>query len=226
MTLGFERRQVLNEGVGKQCCIIDTMSLVKLCQLELGPKRAIEWLLEDFAVWIPKKVFDDGKRNLSADDDERTVFFNAVLPRVVGKADDFFEECMSQHVRRLPPDKRPCVDEGEKIATALALELSRFYKQYVMLVTDDYKAEPLLRQICSTDQIGITRNAYDLLLFLRSRHPDELPIEEIEAALRELAHLSRDNSKPARIRQEPDELRDQYIEILNQNQLSPALPDD
>ena len=225
MTLGFERRQVLNEGVGKQCCIIDTMSLVKLCQLELGPKRAIEWLLEDFAVWVPKKVFDDGKHKLSDDDDEQTVFFNAVLPRVVGKADDFFEECMSQHVRRLPPDKRPRVDEGEKIATALALELSRFYKQYVVLVTDDYKAEPLLGEICNIDQIGIIRNAYDLLLFLRSRHSDELSIDEIEIALRELARLLRDNSKPAYILQKPDELRDQYLIILNQNRLSPVLPD-
>jgi hypothetical protein len=217
---------LLDEDVGKQCCIFDTVSLVKLCQLELGLRRAIEWLLDDFAIWIPQKVFDDGKRNLSDDDDERTVFFNAVLPRVVGKADDFFKECMNRHVRRLPPDKRPRVDEGEEIATALALELSRFCKQYVVLVTDDYKAEPLLRQICNTDQIGITRNAYDLLLFLRSRHSDELPVEEVEAALRELARLSRDNSKPAHIRQEPDELRDQYIKILNQNQLSPVLPDD
>lgn len=214
------------EDAGKQCCVFDTISLVKLCQLELGPRRAIEWLLEDFAVWIPQKVFDDGKRHLSDDDDERTAFFNAVLSHVARKADDFFEECIDQHVRHLPPDERPRIDEGEGIATALALEISRFCKQYVVLVTDDYKAEPLLRQICSTDQIGITRTAYDLLLFLRSRHSDELPIEEIEAALRELARLLRDNSKPAHIPQKPDELRDQYLAILNQNQLSPILPDD
>lgn len=216
---------MLNEGVGKQCCIFDTMSLVKLCQLELGPKRAIEWLLEDFVIWIPKKVFDDGKHNLSDDDDERRVFFDTVLPRVMEKADDFFEECMNRHVRRLPPDQRPRVDEGEEIATALALELSRFYKQYVVLVTDDYKAEALLGEICSIDQIGIVRNAYDLLFFLRSRHSDELSIDEIEVALRELARLLRDNSKPAHVPQKPDKLRDQYLTILNQNRLSPVLPD-
>ncbi len=214
------------EDAGKQCCVFDTNSLVKLCQLELGPRRAIEWLLDDFAVWIPEKVFEDGINNLSDDDDERTVFFNAVQPRVVRQADDFFKNRVSQHVKRLPPNKRPNIDAGEEIATALALELSRFCKQYVVLATDDYKAEPLLKQYCNMDQIGIIKNAYDLLLFLRSRHSDELSVEEIEISLQELARLLRNNSISARILQKPDELRDHYITILNQDRLSPILPDD
>jgi hypothetical protein len=217
---------LLYEDVGKQCCIFDTVSLVKLCQIELGPKRAIEWLLEDFAVRIPEKVFADGKPYLSDDDDERTVFFGAVLPCVVDKADDTFEEYMSEHVERLSPDKRPQVDEGERVATALALELSRLCRQYVVFVTDDYRAKPILEGICDVDQIGVVRNAYDLLLFLSSRHSDELPIEEVEAALRELARLLRDNTKPAHFAQKPDELRDRYLTILNQKRLSLALPND
>jgi hypothetical protein len=214
------------DHAGKQCCIFDTVSLVKLCQLELGPKRAIEWLLDDFSVVIPKKVFDDGGHNLSDDDDERTVFYGKVSSQVVATADDFFEECIGRHVEQLLPCQRSCIDEGEKVAIALALEFSRFCRQYVVLVTDDYKACPLLEQICGLEQIGIVRNAYDLLLFLGSRHSDQLSVEEIEIALRELAYLLRNNSDPvAKQLQKPDELREQYISILNQGRLSPALPD-
>jgi hypothetical protein len=218
---------LLCEDAGKQCCIFDTVSLVKLCQLELGPKRAIQWLLEDFAVWVPQKVFDDGKHNLPTDDDDaRTVFFNAVLPRVADRVDDYFEERMNEHVNYLPPEAKPRVDAGEKIATALALELSRFWGQYVVLVTDDYKAQPLLEEVCDTDQIGIVRNAYDLMLFLGSRHSDELAAVEVETAIKQLAYLLRDNSKPAHVAQKPDELRDNYLKILNQGKLTCALPGD
>jgi hypothetical protein len=130
-------------------------------------------------------------------------------------------------VNHLPREARPRVDEGEKIAAALALELSRFCRQYVVLVTDDYKAKAPLEEICYVDQIGIIRNAYDLLLFLGSRHSDELSFTEIETALLQLTQLLRDNTIPAaRISQKPDELRNDYLNILRQKKLTRALPDD
>ncbi|RMG31696.1 MAG: hypothetical protein D6732_14420 [Methanobacteriota archaeon] len=180
---------------------------MKLCQLELGPKRAIEWILEDFEIFIPQKVFDDGRANLlDTDDETRIIFFQRVQNQVYYEDITACEELMRDYVHRLPPPDRTHIDEGERIATALALRLSYECRQYVVLVTDDFKAIEPLRRILEEHQIGLIKNSFDLLLFLAGRYRDVLVPEEVEIALRQLTHLLRDNTPTAPKHQKPDEV--------------------
>jgi len=208
---------------GKQCCILDTISLVKLCQLELGSKKAIEWLIEDFQVSIPKKVFEDGRRHISEADDEeaQAVFFRNVQQYVhYGKynsCEKLIAECgITALWQYASGEDKPHVDEGERVAAALALRLGYEYRQYVIFVTDDLKAIPLLKMILGgiSYQVGSVKNSYDLLLFLASRHPDEFPPNGMEIPLRQLNYLLRNNSPDAEPHQKPDELLGKYLDTL------------
>lgn len=198
----------------KQCCILDTISLVGLCRLELDSRRAIEWLVDDFDVSIPQKVFDDALRYIQVDDETQSIFFRTVPPPVHYNTMVSCEQFLSRRIRSLPPQFIPQVDEGERAAAALALRMSRSLKQYTLLVTDDLKALDPLCITLDRHQIGIVKTSYDMLLFLASRHMIELPLEAIEIALKELNQLLRDNSRAARDSQKPDELLDKYLSIL------------
>lgn len=209
----------------KQWCIVDTISLVSLCRLELGSRRVLEWLLDDFDVSIPPKVFNDAASYIrdmrriddetQIDDEAQSIFFRR-LPQLVHRntmvSCDYF---LSRRIGDLPPEFTRYVHEGERIATALALKLSRSFKQYILLVTDDLKALEPLYIILDRNQIGIVKTSYDMLLFFASRHMIELSPEEIEIALRGLNYLLRDNSKPAHVPQKPDELLDKYLAMIS-----------
>src|SRR5437763_17189991 len=51
---------ILANECGRGCCIIDTKALIDLCRIELSGRLAIEWVLQDFCVLIPKTIFDEG----------------------------------------------------------------------------------------------------------------------------------------------------------------------
>ena len=216
---------MLAEWPEKQCCVLDTVSLVRLCQLELGVRQAVEWLIDDFHVCLPPRVFDEGKPHLTSDE-ERSVYFRAVLPRVIYDRNQGYDSLLDAHVDRLPAEKQSSIDEGETKAAAFALELSRIYDQYVVLVTDDYRSIPSLEAILLNDQVGSIKNSYELLLFLGSRHPEELPAGELEAALRDLTRLLRNETLPKSVRQKPDELLLKYLSIVQESRLSLKLRED
>lgn len=203
--------------LGKQCCILDAISLVKLCQLELGLRRAIEWLLEDFDVSIPQKVFNEGRSNIHAtDDDAAALFFTAVQSRVHYESIESCDQIIKRQVKSLPVQERTEIHNGERVAAALALKLSYSYKQYVVFVTDDLDAVSPIEKILDRDQIGLVKNSYDLLLFLASRHLGELTLDVVEIALKQLNYLLRNNSPDAPKYQEPDELLDVHLnEVVN-----------
>lgn len=203
--------------------MLDTVSLVRLCQLELGFRRAMEWLIDDLHVCLPDKVFEEGRLQL-ASADEQSFYFSTVQPRVIYDRDKNYESIFERHVDRLPAGEKAKVDEGEKGAASFALELSRAHNQYVIFVTDDYKAASSLRDILRYDQVGLIKNSYELLLFLASRHPKELSLGELDRALRQLNQLLRNNHLPATKEQKPDELLLEYLNVLRENRLSTRLP--
>jgi hypothetical protein len=202
---------------------LDTVSLVKLCQLELGVRRAVEWLIDDFHVCLPDKVFEEGRLQLASADDQ-SFYFGTIQPRVIYDRNENYDSVFGRHVDRLPGGEKSNLDEGETRAASIALELSRVHNQYVVLVTDDHKAALSLQNILRDDQVGLIKNSYELLLFLASRHPEELPMGELDAALRQLNWLLRNNDLPAAIEQKPDELLLEYLGVLQENRLSIRLP--
>ncbi len=216
---------MLAERPEKQCCVFDTVSLVRFCQLELRFRRAVEWLIDDFYVCVPQKVFEEGRLQLTSTE-ERKVYFKLVRPWVVYDRNHNYDSVFGRHVDRLSSQEKSSIDEGEAKAAAFALELSRIYNQYVVLVTDDYKAIPSLEKILRNDQVGLVKDSYELLLFLFSRHPKEIPLGELEAALRELTRLLRNNALPAAEEQVPDTRLLEYLRLIWENRLSLKLLDD
>lgn len=215
---------MLIDKPGKQCCVIDTNSLVRLCQLELGSQRAIEWILEDFWVRIPSKVFEECQSNLSTDASERKVFFEKITSCVDYENNTAYDQLFAQQVAPLTSERRSSIDEGEAKAAAYALRISRYHTQYVVFITDDYKAANSLDDLLREDQIGTVKNSYDLLLFLRSRHPELFPTGTMEVALNELNRLLRDNSATAGPFQKPDELLVPYLNKVRSNlSLTPTI---
>lgn len=209
---------------GRQCCVLDTVSLVKLCQLELGTQRAIEWILDDFSVHVPQKVHEECLNNLPDDAEVRKVYFEKVAERVDYEGNATYDHLLGRQVERLKPSQQSKIHEGEAQAAAFALKLCHRHVQYVVLVTDDRKATDPLVALLLEDQIGSVKNSYDLLLFLRSRHPEELPVGVIDVALRELSTSIRNNSPDADKFQEPEELLVPYLEKVSEGKLSVLPP--
>jgi hypothetical protein len=205
---------LLSYEPGKQCCILDTNSLLFLSQVEIGSISAIEWILQDFTMAIPKIVFDDGKLNIPDENDElRSLFFRKIQP-TISYVSDYFVDNISKLTSHLEKKDQSNIDEGEKEALSLALELSRSHKQYVLLITDDLKAFGLLQKFVKDDQIGILINSFDLILFLASRHADQIPIASVPEAMKQLNYLWRNNSPDAPKYQEPDGLFLQYESLI------------
>lgn len=197
---------------GKQCCVTDTGALVNLCRIELGAKRAIEWVLEDFCVCVPKKIFDEGTKYIPYDDFEgRTVYFNKIKSQVrISSAS--YEKIMDRQVDSLPPKERLEIDAGEKKAAAVTFEFSRIQKQYVLFVTNDFKAIPPLNIVFERTQTAFIKNGFDLLFLIVSRHPAEIPLEDLGIAIRELNRMIRDPNTDGDTTS--DVLLKEYLEII------------
>ena len=222
---------------GKQCCIIDTISLVKLCRLELGNKRAIEWLLEDFCIFIPRKVFEEGRRNIKNvnvgkeakagnkyqkgktphrniknvsihEEREDTKKFLKIAQDCVHNGN--MDACI-ELISRCVQEQKFKIDEGEKIAAALALKMSLVHRQFIIFLTDDFRAIEPLEKLLNIYKIGKVINSYDILIFLLAHHPVELKPEDVEIALKGLTQLLRNNDMPAYEEQKPDDLLYEYL---------------
>lgn len=206
---------------GKQCCVIDTVSLVRLCQIELGQKRVIEWILEDFTLAIPQTVFDEGRRNITNDDDiAHTLFFNDIQTHIDYSDLRYCKNCLDNYLEILTIQERRCVDEGEAIAAGLALKLSFVHKGIVLLVTDDFKAIPHLENFLGVYHAGIVKNSYSLLLFLSVSHYGDFSVEDTVNALKDLNSVLRNNDlKVSQHSQKPDELLEEAVKNINRYRL-------
>ena len=190
---------------GKQCCVTDTGALVNLSRIKIARRRAIEWVLEDFCLLIPQKIFDEGKRNFTRRDNKGRIFYFTTIQQRIYAMGEVCEIVIEQQVEGLEADLKSKIDSGEQKAAAFAFELSRKRNQYVLFVTNDFKAIPSLNQIFTTTQSAFVKNAYELLVFLASRHPSEISLGEIEIAIRELNRMERDSTKDDDVPMTPDE---------------------
>jgi len=190
-----EQTVIYSAECGKQCCIIDTGALIDLCKIELGGRLAIEWVLEDFCVLIPREIFAEGCPYASF-----TSFANLYYSTIKALARPVAETCeviIDDQIEALPRDQKTLIDSGERMGAAFSIEMSRRQVQYVVFITNDFKATPPLQEIFDLLQIGMLRNAYDILVFLASRHPNEIPLGVLDTALRDLNSIVRDSSKPS-----------------------------
>lgn len=153
------------------------------------------------------------------------MFFDKVIACVDYEADASYDHLFRRQVDRLPAEQQSRIHEGETKAGAFALQLSHRHTQYLIFVTDDYKAIDSLRHLLREDQIGSVKNSYDLLLFLRSRHSNMLSAGATEVALKDLTQLLRNNSSTAPAFQKPDEMIIPYLEKIREGRLS-VIPHD
>jgi hypothetical protein len=202
------------DDCGKGCCIIDTGALIDLCKVELSGRLAIEWVLQDFCFLIPKKIFDEGCPYASFESYANLYF--STIKGFVRACSETCEMIIDEQIESLPKDfKKGLIDAGERIGAAFAFEMSRQEVQYVIFVTNDFKASPPLRYMLNLMQIGMLKDAYDILVFLASRHPNEIPLRRLDEALRHLNSVVRDSSIPASEGQVPDEILLRHLQIIN-----------
>lgn len=165
----------------------DTGTLVSLLEIELGPLRAIEWLLDAAPICITEKVFEEAQRNVPlSDDDARRLLFDRIQPLIVRDDIRLAEAHLSRHVRDRGNSAEQAVDEGEKSAAALAMHLCWQGQRYVALATDDFKAADHIKPIFDLEQVGIVVSSYDLVCFLWSRFPGMLTDRDADTAIRDV----------------------------------------
>jgi hypothetical protein len=203
------------DDCGRECCIIDTGALINFCRIELGGRLAIEWVLQDFCVLIPKKIFDEGCPYASFQSYAHLYF--STIKTYVRPVTETCEVIIDDIIESLPQGQRTLIDDGERMGAAFAFEMSRQQVQYVVFITNDFKATPPLTKMFDLMQVGMLRDAYDILVFLASRHPNEIPLGQLDVALRDLNSIVRDSSKPAAAEtQVPDEILLRHLQNINQ----------
>ena len=195
----------------KQFCIIDAISIVALCRIEIGLKRAMEWLLDDFAICLWKEAWDEARRHVPKLDDEeakRLFLTDCQLHS--------YRENLSEAIEFLDPHVKSFgkIDKGERESASLALELSRLHPQYVILVTDDFRAHPVIFNAFREHQIGGVYSSYDLLTFIYTRHTD-IPRFSYKQSIRDLTAILLEDQPPDREKMTvPEEKLLQYLKLL------------
>jgi len=170
----------------RQVCIIDAVSIVALCRIEIGLKRAIEWLLDDFAIRLWKAAWDEAQKHVpKLDDDEaKRLFFmtcpSYMYPGNLSEAIEFLDPHVKSYGR---------IGKGERECASLALEMSRLQTQYVILVTDDFKAHPVISPAFMEHQVGNVYSSYDLLTFIYTRHPRDITRVSYEYSIKDLTAI-------------------------------------
>lgn len=194
----------------KQFCIIDAISIVALCRIEIGLKRAMEWLLDDLAISLCKTALDEAEPYISKLDDEeaKRVFTACQLSSYRGNLKKAIE-FLDPHVKNFGR-----IGPGERESASLALELSRLHTQYVTLVTDDFRAHPVIGEAFCKHQIGGVYSSYDLLTFIYTRHTD-IPHFTCEQSIKDLTAILLEGQPADREKRTvPDEKLLQYLELL------------
>jgi hypothetical protein len=203
--------EILNEQERwKQLCVLDAVTISNLCKVELKDKKAIQWVIADFRIVFPDYVYHKEAKNYVGDDQEAEIIFKHLTkhiskeridPKMKGIVTSSFDE--NQKINR-----------GELEAATLALKLSRLSLHYIILVTDDFKAQPPITEAFYHQQVGSVYSSYDLLLFLYTRHKNELARRDVEKAIADLTALYPDQTprnQPAPI---PQQKQREYLKQL------------
>lgn len=196
----------------KQVCIVDAISIVALCRIEIGFKRAIQWLLDDFAIFLSEEAWDEARRHVpKLDDDEaKRLFFidckSHIYWKDLSETIDFFDP----HIESFGK-----IHNGERESASLALETSRLRTHYVILVTDDFDAHPVILPAFIEHQVGSVYSSYDLLLFIYTRHNKHITRDRCESSIKELTHILLEDQPRDRERmQVPEQKLVEYLGLL------------
>lgn len=195
----------------KQVCIIDAISIVALCRIEIGPKRAMRWLLDDLVVSLWKEACDEAERYIKRLDDEEAkyLFFTDCRLQTYKEKLESAIEFLDPHVRNFGR-----IHKGERESASLALQLSRLHTQYVILVTDDFRAHCVISDAFIKHQVGGVYSSYDLLTFIYTRHND-IPRFSYKQSIKDLTAILLEDQPPYRERmQEPERKELQYLKLL------------
>lgn len=193
--------------------IIDTISLVKFCIIEINDIRIIEWLNKNFDVHTTPKVYEDGWNHIISSNNEEAqrVYHGVGHIQHPGchLCLDYVEECLGEI------NESGKVDEGEKTALALAMHISFTESEHVLFVTDDYKALTVIREIMQIHGIGSAESGFYMLRQVGMLNSTDIAVTDIEIASRSLQSELRDNDQPADIEQKPDTLFAQSVQMIN-----------
>jgi len=193
--------------------VIDTVSLVNLCFIEIGDFRAIEWLINEFDVLTTSKVYKDGLSYINQSDDEEAHDIYTTKISEIRYDENSCNKYVDQVLSEVEESQE--VDRGEKTALSLALRLSMRDSIYVVFVTDDYKALGPISEVLADHGCGVAVTGFYVIRqigMLNSRH---ISIEEIEIASRSLMSGVRDSDEGTHTLQKPEKLFVQSFERIN-----------
>lgn len=158
----------------KQICVLDTDSIVIGMSVELGHIRLIDWMSRLFDIYIPNFIVRNELKSASMDYDIDIQEIRRKLCNIKVKviADEYFDACIKLITKWLAKSRLD-IDDGEKYCLGLSLCLSRNLRDFVFLVTDDFRArDTALDKFMDKQKIGVILSSPDVILytFARNRH--------------------------------------------------------
>ena len=166
----------------------DANSLAWLCRLEIGTRRAIEWLGDNYSIKITEVVFNEAKNNIPYTEDDALSYLEGLRSHIDREL-WYYDEKFDSRLENLPPSVKghgKRVDKGERTAGILALKTSRRNEYPITLITDDNDATEPLEHIFEIEKIGPVEDSFGMLRYIWSRNSEKIAKRSINIALQDL----------------------------------------
>lgn len=147
--------------MSKGICVIDTCSLRSVSQIELGGVRIIERIYEVYDIIAPKTVLNEFSQSEGYDPATyytrvmEEVSFNCCL-EVIERW--FNKNNLQKEYNQMAQADRHCI--------ALALYMSRREKKMTVLLTDDFRATPWIKEFFRAQKIGLTLSTPEIIIHI------------------------------------------------------------
>lgn len=156
----------------RQICVLDTDSILIGVSLELGGIKLIDWLSRIFDIYIPffviKHELKGASRDYELDIQEIRRKLHDIKVKVI--ADEYFDSCL-KFIRKWLRKSKLDLDEGERFCLGLSLYLSRNLKDFIFLITDDFRArDEALDKFVDGQKIGVSLSSPDIILYAFARN--------------------------------------------------------
>lgn len=156
----------------RQICVLDTDSILIGVSLELGGIKIIDWLSRIFDIYIPffvvKHELKSASKDYELDIQEIHRKLHDIKVKVI--ANEYFDSCLKVTRKWLKKSKLD-IDEGERFCLGLSLYLSRNLKNFIFLITDDFRArDEALDKFVDEQKIGVTLSSPDIILYAFARN--------------------------------------------------------
>lgn len=158
----------------RQICVLDTDSILIGVSLELGGTKIIDWLSKIFDIYIPffviKHELKGASKDYKLDIQEIRRKLHDIKVKVI--VNEYFDSCLKV-IRKWLNKSNLDIDEGERSCLALSLYLSRNQKNFIFLITDDFRArDEALDKFVYGQKIGVTLSSPDMILYAFARNRD------------------------------------------------------